>query len=91
MAYEQREWDGILFRNDKKGNERAPDWTGNVVIRGEKFRLAAWTKTGRGGEFLSLKPSEEEAREPRREMSTGAPERGRAPPPKEDIDDDIPF
>lgn len=32
---------GVLFENDKKGNEAAPDYTGPL---GETKRLAAWKK-----------------------------------------------
>jgi uncharacterized protein (DUF736 family) len=56
---------GILFKNDKKGNEKAPDFKGNVDLTCESCGhqshrpLAAWARTGRNGsKFLSvsLKP-----------------------------------
>jgi hypothetical protein len=34
----------ILFRHDKAGNERRPDYTGVATIRGEVFEVAGWVK-----------------------------------------------
>ena len=45
MAYEQKEGQGALFPNDKKGNEKAPDYKGTVLINGELTEIAAWKKT----------------------------------------------
>lgn len=55
MAFEQRDMSGALFKNDKKGNEKRPDYTGKAMVDGEEYRLAAWIKESRGGQkFLSL-------------------------------------
>lgn len=54
MAYEQKEGQGALFPNDKKGNEKAPDYKGTVFINGELMEIAAWKKQGTKGEFLSI-------------------------------------
>jgi hypothetical protein len=54
MAYEQRDMSGTLFPERQKKSERGPDWTGTVMVRGETLRIAAWTKRGKRGEFLSL-------------------------------------
>lgn len=44
----------VLFPNDKKGNEKAPDLTGKINVDGKEFRLAAWTKTSpKVAKFLS--------------------------------------
>lgn len=66
---------GVLFKNDKDGNEKRPDYTGKINFNGEDMRLAAWVKEGRKGKFLSLRVSE---------MQEKAK-------PQEDLDDDIPF
>ena len=59
MAYEVRDMSGTLFPEQEKRSEKGPDWTGTVLIRGEKLRIAAWRKEGRGGRtFLSLAFSE---------------------------------
>lgn len=49
---------GILFKNDKKGNDKAPEYTGKINIDGTEKRLAAWVKDGAKGKFMSLKVSD---------------------------------
>jgi len=53
---------GALFRNTKKdeSNPNAPDYTGDVLITGVRWRLAGWVKESTRGKFLSLsvKPDE---------------------------------
>ena len=62
---ESKDMTGVLFRVSKKKSERSPDYTGNVVIGGEKYRLAGWLKMSRkGDEYLSLAVSEEEGKVP---------------------------
>lgn len=45
MAYEQKEGDIAVFQNDKKGNDKAPDWKGNALINGVKMEVAFWQKS----------------------------------------------
>lgn len=45
MAYEQREGDIAVFQNDKKGNDKAPDWKGTALINGVKMEVAFWQKS----------------------------------------------
>ena len=46
---------GSLFRNDKRGNERAPDYTGKCTVDGVEMRIAAWVKESPGKpKFFSL-------------------------------------
>ena len=49
---------GVLFKNDKKGNEKAPDWKGKINIDGKEKEMAGWIREGKSGQFLSLKVSE---------------------------------
>lgn len=52
----EREMTGALFRNDKGGNEKRPDYRGDVTIGGMKYRLAGWVKDTRAGQkYLALK------------------------------------
>ena len=74
---------GVLFKNDKATNDRAPQFTGKINIGGKELRLAAWVKEGKNGKFFSLKVSEFENKEPK-------------PKPKTadvfgDLDSDVPF
>jgi uncharacterized protein (DUF736 family) len=70
MAYELKEKTFSLFANDKKGNEKAPDWKGKGLIDGKEVRIAVWQrKSASGIEYMSgtieeaVKPAEEPAKE----------------------------
>jgi len=75
-----------IFKNDKKGNDRAPEYKGSITINGQKYWMSAWLKESKSGmKFMS-----------------GAVQLAEAPPqpaPKEkpaaksmsDIESDIPF
>ena len=46
---------GVLFPNDKKGNEKRPDFTGDLNVGGVEYRLSAWKKASKqGNNFLSI-------------------------------------
>ena len=54
---------GALYANEDKPNEKYPDFSGPISIKGKEMRVAAWKKeirTGEnaGNEFLSLSISE---------------------------------
>lgn len=66
-VYEPRDMSGTLFPEQNKKSERAPDYTGNIMFNGTQYRLAAWTKHGKRGDFLSLKVSEMEGERRRRD------------------------
>ena len=54
MAYEMKEKTFSLFPNDKKGNDKAPDWKGKGLIDGKEVRIAVWQrKSASGIEYLS--------------------------------------
>jgi len=102
MAYEQRDMSGTLFPEQRKKSEKAPDWTGTVLINGETWRLAAWTKQGQRGEFLSLKVSEPQPASDRDTAARGVEQaryaaNGDRPKPRRetvvdpDLNDDLPF
>lgn len=87
QEFEQRDLSGVLFKNDKKGNEKAPDYQGNCLIAGEKLRISAWIKEGAKGKFMSLAFSEpfvagESVSVAKTSSKTNAPM---------DFEDDIPF
>ena len=54
---------GVLFKNDKEGNEARPDYTGKCEINGVEYWISSWIKTPKNGgdKFMSLsfKPKED--------------------------------
>lgn len=56
MPEYNNELTGVLFPNDKKGNEKAPDFKGDCQIDGVKIQVAAWSRKSKGGQpYISLK------------------------------------
>jgi hypothetical protein len=92
MAYEHRPGSFSLFKNDKKGNEKAPDYTGTGMdMDGQMIRVAAWLKEGQRGKFMSCKI------EPARDQQEAPPPVAKSKPaarqddPFGDMPDDLPF
>lgn len=66
MAYELKNNTFSLFENDKKGNDKAPDFRGKGMVDGKEVRIAVWKrKSASGIEYLSgtieepFKPAEQ--------------------------------
>lgn len=59
MAYEKREGSGVIFKNDKKGNEKAPEYSGTALFNGKDVKVALWVKEGAKGKFFSMKIEED--------------------------------
>ncbi len=80
MADYDNEMRGILFKNDQKGNEKAPWYKGKIQIQGVEYELAAWVQESKrdGSKFLSLKID-------------GKRERQEELPQAQDMGDDVPF
>lgn len=85
---------GILFKNDKEGNDQRPDYKGNITFNNVEFELAGWIRQGKKGNFMTLKVSERR----RQDVSRQIPEKQPKERPKaalasteQDFDDDIPF
>ncbi len=43
---------GVLFKNDKKGNEKAPDYKGKVNIEGKEKELLDWMRANGVGKVI---------------------------------------
>lgn len=78
MARERKDGSGALFSNDKKGNEKAPDWKGDIMINGTIHRISAWNRRSAYGELISLQynPPMNQGQYPREDKPN---------------DDDVPF
>ncbi len=48
---------GVLFKNDQKGNAKAPLYRGSAVIENVDYNISAWIKESKktGDKFMSLK------------------------------------
>ena len=77
---EKRDNSGVLFANDKKDNEKAPNYKGNMMVDGQEYWLSAWVKEGKNGKFLGLAVSPRDAQPP-----------ASKPLPKNLDDLDVPF
>ena len=75
-----RDNSGVLFINDKKENERAPQYKGNITVNGQDYWLSAWIKEGKSGKFMGLAVSPKEEYQP-----TQAPKKVSI------ADEDLPF
>jgi hypothetical protein len=56
-VFQLQSGNGVLFANDKKGKQSAPDFKGEILLEsGQRIKLSAWTKqTKHGTMMISLK------------------------------------
>jgi hypothetical protein len=84
MAYELKDGQGSLFKNDRKESENHPDYRGEINVDGQLYWLSAWIKEGKKGKFMSL------SAKPKDDIGSNS-----KPPSKSksvmDDDDGIPF
>lgn len=80
---------GALFKNNKRMNDRAPEFTGKLNVGGVDYYVSGWRKTRENADpFISLSvesKAEAEAKKAQR-MGAAAPAPARAA-----LDDEIPF
>lgn len=91
---------GALFKNDKEGNEKRPDYRGNALIEcpccGSKseMKVSSWLREKRdgSGKFLSMSYELKEQPQPRPAAAPTPHQRAKqdAYQPQDD-EDDIPF
>jgi hypothetical protein len=48
-AFEQKDNEGALFREENKKSDNHPDMTGKALIGGTEYRMAGWTNTSKSG------------------------------------------
>lgn len=76
---------GVLFKNDKEGNEKRPDYTGFINVGGQEFWLSAWVRESqKGSKFMSLSVTEKEQKQK-------PAQKVQQPVQEPEYEDDIPF
>jgi hypothetical protein len=82
MAFEQRDMSGSLFKNDKRQNDKQPEYKGDCLIDGVAYWISAWVKDSKNGKFFSFafKPKEQGGGQQRKNSS-----------PNYSGGDDVPF
>lgn len=63
MAYEQRDMQGSLFKNEKKESDKHPNAQGSCLIDGVEYWVSAWTKKDKNGnpwQSLAFKRKEQQ-------------------------------
>ena len=57
---ENKDMTGVLFMVEDRASDKHPNLTGNVLIKGEKYYISAWTNTAKSGKkYISLKLNED--------------------------------
>ncbi len=84
MSYEHKPGTFSLFKNDKEGNDKRPDYKGDGMdLDGNPIKVSAWLREGKKGKYLSCKFEAKEER---------APKPAGKPAASDDFDaDSIPF
>ena len=85
MATYETNLTGVMFKNDKSGNYKRPDWKGSIEIDGVHYWCSGWARESAKGPLISMKLEKKEAQQ------AAAP---KPAAPKSEApagDDDIPF
>lgn len=72
---------GFVAVNDRKENEKHPDYKGSLNVNGVEYWISGWKKTTKAGKkilSLSIQPKDRQSSEPTRKA-------------REDDFDDVPF
>ena len=58
---ENKDMTCVLFMVEDRASDKHPNLTGNVLIKGEKYYISAWSNTAKSGKkYISLKLNEEQ-------------------------------
>lgn len=81
MAYEHKPGSFTLFKNDKGGNDKRPDYRGDGAdLDGMPIEVAAWIKKSEKGAYMSCTFKPKEVKAPYGESKSGHVD-----------DEDVPF
>jgi uncharacterized protein (DUF736 family) len=79
--YEQKDNSGAIFKNDRKENEKQPDYRGTCVVDGVEKDISLWvTKSKAGKTYFSAKFKEAWKKDKATSNTASA-----------EVDDDLPF
>lgn len=90
MSDNQKVGQGALFKNDKQGVEKRPDYTGSATILNKAFYISAWLTTSQNGQkYMSLAFKE---KTPNAGAGAGNEQAPASDPAQSTaVDDEIPF
>jgi hypothetical protein len=55
MNKQPKDNSGAAFPRDQKGNPKAPNYSGPVLVEGKEYQISIWEKTSKNGnDYLSL-------------------------------------
>lgn len=93
MSQNQQAGRGALFKNDKQGVEKRPDYTGTLKIWDKDFVVSAWIQESKNGvKYLGLAINEKRSQNAASgDTQQPAPSDNKAPAQSAPVDDDIPF
>lgn len=66
MAYEPKDGNGALFKNDKGDNPARPDYRGDLMVGGVVYEISAWIKplpSNSEKRFMSLSAKPKQAQQ----------------------------
>ena len=73
---------GALFKNDRKEQEKQPDYKGSLTVNGAEYWISAWLNESKSGQkYMGLKINLKE-----HQQAPEAPKNDAV-----DFDDDVPF
>lgn len=79
---------GALSKNNRRENDKHPEYTGSINVAGHDYWISAWVKDGKNGKFFSLSVKRKDGTAARPDSaSRPAPDARQAAP----LDDEIPF
>lgn len=61
MATYETNLTGVMFKNDKGGNEKRPDWKGSIEIDGVHYWCSGWARESAKGPLISMKLEKKES------------------------------
>ena len=73
---------GALFKNDRKEQEKQPDYKGSLTVNGVEYWISAWLNESKNGQkYMGLKVNLKE-----QQQAPAAPKNDAV-----EFDDDVPF